>query len=832
MQFHYRYVKYGTHFRTAPGMRTATLRGTVDEVEQDSSLLYDNEVAVDVGGACCGWDGETGLVFDHHFQRAGQFPSAAAAVLHHATRIFEQTRGIDGPIWLVSHRQPDFDAWCAMYLARGILQGHDPNATWHIPHDDWTRFGLAAEAWNAGREELDWYAPEISRLPAERRCAVLLASVAAFVDNCRTMPCPMNRTLDSILYASVTRGRDYLTIGALEFFDAVRERLQQDAPRLNPIYDSVLEGHPLFQPELALLDRELETYQQDIRRARRAVVYVQRADRPFEQWYPAVSATPLLQEDLNIAPDQLRPAGEACAQVDGVFLRDPKCLLFKSWARRDTRNSTMGKGFVFSAIAYSGGRLGALRNSTEYYFSLDPERAESEGWHVYNLWARLQAAETSQLLTDETPEVAQLRSALQSPEGNESTVAVGCRPGFEARAGKYQSLFNDPWFDGNNYEATIVATPNRGSLIGQPGMADDLSDDPVSLLVQAELEGAALPARVHVMCSAKTARGYEANIYPSVPQAITAAKGMDPEAYRFCRTELAAGVDPTHGESAESIARVLWGLLDVDHQGAVPPDFAARHVLYDKHSVRVWSRRGVAIATTSAGIEAAKELQKSFKQLIDILAKTDVLVVTSDRAGYRMSDEAKLARQLDQEERLIADLAEYARYLATPEGLVLRRFFDTSGLAEYLERVHQLHSSHANRLTARRLDANLGYMARVQNAVEWVEIMIISIYAVELTHTLGATFNFSKGYTGAGAIALAGLAAYRTAIVMRPWEHGDHAEHQDDHEGAAAHDTTAPPKERPQFVNSFKILVVGLIVFLILGFLFFWTDGEAGGGGH
>src|SRR5437764_10626432 len=122
MEFNYRYVGFGTKFTPASGMRATET--------PDSAELYDNELAVDVGGACWGRDGEPARVIDHHFFRAdGNYPSASAGVLHNARRIYEHFHKIrPRVVWMVAHRQPDFDAYCAMYLARGVL-------TRLIPHE-------------------------------------------------------------------------------------------------------------------------------------------------------------------------------------------------------------------------------------------------------------------------------------------------------------------------------------------------------------------------------------------------------------------------------------------------------------------------------------------------------------------------------------------------------------------------------------------------------------------------------------------------------------------------------------------------------------------------
>ena len=76
MHFEYRYVKYGPSFTADPALRAP---GPVAAGTEER--LAANEVAVDVGSCCFGWDGCDLPVFDHHFARAGQWPSAAATVL-------------------------------------------------------------------------------------------------------------------------------------------------------------------------------------------------------------------------------------------------------------------------------------------------------------------------------------------------------------------------------------------------------------------------------------------------------------------------------------------------------------------------------------------------------------------------------------------------------------------------------------------------------------------------------------------------------------------------------------------------------------------------------
>ena len=133
-----------------------------------------------------------------------------------------------------------------------------------------------------------------------------------------------------------------------------------------------------------MLDREGELDQCDIKRSRRAMVDLLEA--PFESWFPAVEAQPLFADDqeLRLEEAHLQTGAERRSQTDGIYLRDPECLLFKEWARLDIENSSLGTGFIFSAIAYSSGRSGAAEH-TSYFSSLDPERAGNR--HRYNGWA-------------------------------------------------------------------------------------------------------------------------------------------------------------------------------------------------------------------------------------------------------------------------------------------------------------------------------------------------------------------------------------------------------------------------------------------------------------
>ena len=126
MKFCFRLVGFGTRFQPTLGVRT---RHPAEKSLSDSEkldCLFENEIAVDVGSACRGHDGCEAAIYDHHFQRANfpsgmlNYGSAALTVLANAEAIASQgrgllARGVD-TIWIVTHREPDFDACCYKYF--------------------------------------------------------------------------------------------------------------------------------------------------------------------------------------------------------------------------------------------------------------------------------------------------------------------------------------------------------------------------------------------------------------------------------------------------------------------------------------------------------------------------------------------------------------------------------------------------------------------------------------------------------------------------------------------------------------------------------------------
>jgi hypothetical protein len=746
-RFKYRYVDFGTFFTPELGIRAA---GDITS----PSKLYLNELALDVGSVCLGSDVGSPSVIDHHFVREAQFPSASAAVLHlsHGIhQIFLSRQLSTDIIWLVTHKQTDFDAFCAMYLARTVLLHEQYNV-------DWRKYGLSTEGWSdvSGPDgstlvpKIDWFAPEVFRSPPELRWQVLLAAYASCVDNCRRLRCPRNKTLHSILYAALTRGRGYSNedSGAVEFFDEVKTCINEK--QLNPLFDSVLEGNSLFAPELEMLDHELEAYQRDIKRSRTAVVDVPRW-KDFQ--YNRAKQESLLN-DNSVAVIHKRSPNESTAQFDGIYIRDPECILFKEWARLDTENSSTGQGFSFTAVGYSDNRPEGRLNTTDYFFALDPEKAW--GYHLYYVWAALQVEEINAFKRKEN---LGYREQLEKREAQAATTfrRTQCRPGFEKRAGEYAALLDDPWFDGSNFNCTIVATPNRGTIIGNPGSTADLSDDTVAQIVQRELELSIYEPDAYI-CDVAHSNGSDADKCPEEPTyRITDNQGipsLDRGFYRMVRVKLHPDVDVLKGRMHEQIGSVLWRLLNPELRKGLPADFLQRHLLVSDDWVGVWSRRGIAVAYTPKAadtIDGVAGLKQRFKEMASVLR---------DAESFIQGSRSEIGTDLVQR------AAQLQHALADPANRLLNRFFESTRLDEVLTRVSDVN-------TATRLENNTRIVADVQTKVEWLEIFFVSFYAAELTYLISESLKpYQVPHSSLILLLCSGAFAAAATWMLQPFKHG------------------------------------------------------------
>jgi hypothetical protein len=674
---------------------------------EDDRLLYENEVAVDLGGSCYGENGEERLIFDHHFSSPGMnIPSASSAVLRYAKelhdtileRVYERGAGARD-IWIVTHQSPDFDALCASFLVEGII---DQNSAFNVPLRGWEELGIVTSSRSAAlvecakdkhpSMEIDWFNPP-SSFAEDHRWPLLLAAYASRLDHCHPILCRRSEALHSVLYAAIVRrGPRFAQNGAHELFKAAIESIRN--ANLHPFYDSLFTNTPEFAPELRLLENESLAYRRDIARARKCVVHIQRSRGGFTSLLKQVeggemaAGVPLLTESvppgrLSINPNHVKPflegSGNGSIEADGLFLRDPECLLFKEWAR-DTQEEDPIHGYVFTAIAYSKGRPEAPVNRTEYYFSLDPEKVP--GAHLYNVWARLQCEE-----------VTARRNLSLATEG------LYPRPGFQNRSRGFEPWFSDPWFDGSNSDGTIVATPWLGTFIGSAGKLPDLSDDPVATIVAQELEYSVFQrstldgsptALLQDFPLQRNANSLHAGRSPevSLPVAIGAEVGQD--CFRFARIALVEHIDLSRPRMAIQVGHILWAILSPPGLCTIPNDFETQHLTTFASSVVVWNRRGIAIAWKPDAFEYAGSLATHLSHLAGIAL--DIRILLS-----RINSNA-----LDAGEALLRRIVELKIAAAKPDNRPLRHLMDAIRFDTIIESVHALNQQVISRKEAAR----------------------------------------------------------------------------------------------------------------------------------
>jgi hypothetical protein len=776
-EFRYRFVDFGTTFTGDPGNRPAT------NSAESPGTLFTNELAADVGGTC--WDvNEPLAIIDHHFLRDAQFPSASAAVLHKAVLIRGRFAKLNDVIWLVTHKEPDFDAFCSMYLARWIIE--DPNAL-----ADLQPYGLHSEGWLdlPERSRIDWFDPDLASVAPEHRWALLLASYASRLEDRRHISCPRQRQLRSVLYAALKRGRDYLgeSSGALEFFTEVRSVLQQR--QLNPTFDAVLDGSSLFAPELAMLEREAEAYQRDIRRARRSTVYLPEQEAPSPHFFkdPHQLAFQDQRRPTDIDAEHLLLKDTFRIPTDGVYLRDPECLLFKEWARLDLENSALGAGFEFTAIAWSNGRPQAAANKTDYQFSIDPERAN--GRHLYTVWSRLQTQEVEELRARE-------ENVVIMPTAGES------RRGSTHAGTTLGSLLADPWVGGQSQFGTAVATPNRGTLIAPSGIRSDLRDDPVAEAVRTELEGSIYSAAslvtgpqvtVYDFAGSKEGVDIEPQKYNlNTPLEIPAS----PESYfRFASLRLRADVSIAAPNLASQIGETLWQVLYPDVPGSTPADFVEKHLVVCAGSVGVWGDRGIAIAQKqefSSGVSAPDrqiaEQRTDFASVISLARDIDRLTAQWARLsdfslpsgdGHGLSvrvDIHGLQNIVATGEELSRRAAQVKHWLTLPDRDLFRRFYEAINIDQLLTTLRDLTQSAAEHIRrhdqaelAKKTESRADEVVRMQRKLEWLEVFIVGFFAVGIIDII--TRHVKLGNNVEDALVLLGGPIFIafTAWILKPW---------------------------------------------------------------
>lgn len=639
-----RFVNYGVNF-SAKGMSAASSGRAVSE-------LGNMEVALDVGGIC-GRLGPAGpWVLDHHFVPE-PCPSAVAVVLTNARELRDHYR--DGATCVVTHQEPDFDALLSAWLFAQIA-----NPEGKLAREDFSSIDL---------EKTDWLDSRISwgkNVGDPAQAALLLAKYAARVDSARlgAVRCPRDQALHSVFLAARYR-RGYEKDGLSWFFEEAWKAMVKEGrnPFLDPLFDR---GGPL-DLELRLLEHQSSAYDADIRRARKSIVTVPVVDN-YDEYFAGAKQVPVADA---LARDMAALNSNKHATADAAWIRDPSCFLFKEWARLDTANSTFGGGFEFLAVAYSGGRPG--KNTTDYFFSLDPERAN--GKHLYSVWFALQKRQME----------------LFRKETSAARENVAVRPGFEARAAGCEAAFVDPWWDGSNTKGTLVATPNNGSF-GSSGALGDLTDDPVAKVVRKELEFAEFgDAEVHDFAFKEGV----IDVAEAAPDdkgktiSVDSDDDLSPaqNVFRFVRIPLLSGNNSGDGDTLKGRELQLAELAGKFLGSRSTPEFLLSKI--NGEALISWTRHGIVVFERAAAtrVKGSADLRGAVNRMAAIMNQLQAL---SDSLHGEKKDSKKIATAQPYRQKLLRDILALKLDAAKPGGEVIQKFLAATGFESVMHTLDTL----------------------------------------------------------------------------------------------------------------------------------------------
>jgi len=709
LEFRYRLVGFGTVFVPGLGQRTRlplpTNGAYAEEDSEAAGVLFSNEVAVDVGGACQGYAGCTANIYDHHFARhdlgrgTTNYGSAALAVLAHASEISAISTKLGGKdevrlIWIVTHQGPDFDACLASFLVAELLsqpaQAQD--------FTEWRSRRLERRA-NGFDPFIDWRIDETlnpnfrGTAPEGRSLGLYqLASYAARVDQCKADDCPREASLRFIFQAAQARGRFMLEPSdSRMFFEDVLAIIKQE--KLNPLFDAFRPLSRTFAAEIEYVRNQEALYLDDMRRrATNVSVSVAQSESPYSVWRETVKVPFWVGDQISPIFKALCERDEDVSSgiiarresLDGILVRDPRCRFFKDWVRQDTASSPRGNGYIFTAITYPPSTDGKRR----YVFSLDPEFAVPRRLHLYDLWATLQQGE--------------------GPRQTESGKPEAHRRDVLARAADGVHGLNDPWYDGNAYSASIIDTPNRGSILSKDGEVGEDEDAVMhrvgrwisrSFYQSPEASGffyrwselsdrvERVALRAHLGCGLPSVVGVD-----DTKQLIFAQVMLNPHLTMS---------GPGFAQSSRQIGEALWRILARQSYG-VPVDFEERHLIRGDGWVAVWNRRGVAVAAKDTSL--IEVIREDIARIAEILHSIALQINAPKPSGSLDEREAQAEARLNRSRQTLKQLTELECKSRTEAGRSLRLLLDAVAVSSLARQVDVLNNTERDELATLRDD--------------------------------------------------------------------------------------------------------------------------------
>lgn len=653
-----RTVPFGATFRSAQGLRAGKAS------QEDSLILFENELAVDVGSSRFGrleesGEKETRQIYDHHFAGPNVLPSASATVLACAKSICDQFQSFD-EVYVVTHEEPDFDALCATYLVYSLLDSEAASGSSLLDPGDLSRYAIGSTAWDAQKMlvGMDWltgfstvgsksYDPENPAM-----WAILLAAYASRLDQGLRIDAPGGGMLHNIFYAFGESNdfRGYEEEVLKDFFPAIREAIV--GKRLNPLQNALFDETSSFAPQIQKVRNWEALYHEDFERARKSIVRLPSVRGFLDDYYPLLRSTPFAvrAESGEFAihsrhRELLDRLSGSLRKFDAIWIANPKCPRFKEFARQDVRNSTLKRGFVFTAVYDESEKI-------QYHFALDPEHAEDVV--LYHLWANLQLEEMD-------------RRRVLGKTDPEGTQLSDVREGFRGRLGNPHTVGYqlDPWYDGSGCGATLVASPFGGSVLPKEGKGKQGS------------EGVATPFEI-------AEKSLELAVFGAGIEFQTIAMTSEPRGGWGDTTLLTIEEVPSF-EAPDEMLTIVSCCLDME-EGNEPAD--SRGLNHEAFAQQIAERLWPAVLSRGsirANLEElSSSLQISPRRLMFWRGPCIVFAYTTDQLDFKDQEEVK--RELSRVQAFGQKYAAFTRELDRVQKKIKSlKFQELQGLVDSLK---------------------------------------------------------------------------------------------------------------------------------------------------
>lgn len=358
----------------------------------EGAILAPGQVYLDVGSRC------DLRVLDHHREGCPYRSATELATRRYDELITKALHGWTGPVTLTTHVGPDLDGCCAIYYVKARLEGRV------LPTDAWDRIVEMVSDNDQGYvvHPVETSFPVLFRAACEAAGPVHDKDPERFL---REVALPL---IDALV-DSESRGESSAALFA---------RVRRD---------------PLWRIIRPVLDRAVQDYEDDVRRARVFQLFVPRQALALPD---AADHSGKSAEQEPPAPAPARSAAQ-WTQVDACILANPASVQFKEFVRSDKARSPRGKGFPLLLVHRE--EPGPM----QHMISVDP----ATGVCLTGLGANLEAEEK--------------RVREQHPDREQEPLRT--RP--PANPGRHGYGVDDPWYDGRGHAHTILATPRNGSAL-------------------------------------------------------------------------------------------------------------------------------------------------------------------------------------------------------------------------------------------------------------------------------------------------------------------------------------------------------------------------------